>query len=100
MGVALDPAEALEPVDQRGYGARGEGEPVAQLARGQPASLLEMIHRLELNRWCGDPTCNHRVQAIVLQTEAAERRKQFSRGRHAEYKILTAKYLDRQVFNG
>jgi len=74
---ALDPAVALEAVDQGGDGARREREAVAQLTRGQLVGRVEVVHRLELDRARVQPPGHDRVEAVVLQTEAAQRRKKF-----------------------
>jgi len=63
---ALDPAVALEAVDQGGDRARSEREAVAQLTWRQLVDRVQVVHRLELDRARVEPPGHDRVEAVVL----------------------------------
>ena len=72
MWDSLDPAEPLESVDQRRDGAGREHQAVPELAGREAARGEDVVHGLELGRRRVEAAGDDRVEAVVLQAEAAE----------------------------
>jgi hypothetical protein len=82
VGLAANPTEPLEPVEQGGHGAGGQREPVGQLAGSELTGFEQVVHRLELGRRRSHPPGGQRVEPVVLQPEAPQRGAELSGSGH------------------
>jgi hypothetical protein len=82
VGLARDPSQALEPVEQRGDRSGAQRHPVSELPRRDRPRRLDVVHGLELGRADAEAARHDRVQTVILQPEAPQRRKEFSGRSH------------------
>ena len=76
MRAAVHPSGPLQPVDQHGDGAGGEGQPLAEISLGERAVRLQVLERVQVGGADAGPPGHGGAHPVALQAELLQAARQ------------------------